>query len=177
MAKLLSKRAIENVRALAGVAADEVNRYRIDCIKFEPSKIGMIGVVTDGRILAARKLEGDDFPAVEESIEGNFPDWRTVLPKVGDDAICFAVNPVLLIRALEAAIDYDGCGECEECGEHTKQPRAVIISIPTDGRLPIGLCSEYGRAIASVMRVIKDADKCREIMQRTAQEFAESKLP
>ncbi|MCC7084632.1 MAG: hypothetical protein IT427_06465 [Pirellulales bacterium] len=177
MPKLLSKAAIESVRTLVDVAADENNRYQIDCIQFEPSKIGMLGVATDGIIIVAKKLEGIDFPPVEESKEGNFPDWRPVLSKVGDDAICFAVNPILLIRALEAVMSFEGAGKCDECGIEPKTAQAVVISIQKERHKPIGICNEAGSAIASVMLMSHTEEECRSLASGTLKEFAESKLP
>lgn len=79
MAKYLSKRAFEQIEALAKVAADERSRYRIDEVRFEPDESGMIGVATDGVLMVAAMIDEADAPQLVESDVGSFPDWRGVL--------------------------------------------------------------------------------------------------
>lgn len=169
-----SKRAIEQMAKLATVAHDESGRYQIDCVSFETRPGGLIGVATNGCLMVAKILSGEDAPIVPESTGKAFPNWRGVLPPMDDQTILIRLNPVLLIRALEAVMSMQAESDCEECGEVVKSPNAVVLSIPSDGKSPIGICCEDGKSIASLMRMNPGVESPRETMRATVEAFRES---
>lgn len=174
MPRYMSKRAIEQIGKLAVVAHDESGRYQIDCVSFETRTGGLVGVATNGCLMVAKMISGADAPTIPKSTGKAFPNWRGVLPPMDDQTILIRLNPVLLIRALEAVMSMQDESECEECGVVVESPNAVVLSIPSDGKSPIGICCDDGKSIASLMRMNPGVESPRETMRATVEAFRES---
>lgn len=186
MAKYLSKRAIEQIKKLSNVAAEDKSRYRIDEVRFEPDEGGMIGVATDGVLMVATMIDEADAPQLIESDVGSFPDWRGVLPELDEKTTLIRVNPRLLIRALEAVMSMtedewaDDENYCDSCGERFQFVNSVVLAIPANEKAPLGICCNDQRAIASLMRITdinRDNVAAYETMQRTIDLFKKQAEP
>lgn len=153
MMRYLNKGSILAVEKLAKIACEFSNTFRMQNVILEEVESGTIAVATDGRLLVAKMLDSDDVPEAAKIDQKCFPDWRSALPILNAETRFVTINPVLLMRALKAILQ-------DQDYEHVaKNEHRVVLALPAEKDLPIGICREDGKAIASLMPFLATLSK------------------